>query len=311
MPKKVKRCMPIKTEETKIFKFLKKHYSDFPQSESDGTPTNKLCLKGHVLLVYLQNQSSPAITVRQVSSLFGITVTKLHILELVRNLNKYKSNLSKNLPLINQLCSEIFRPLPTATASNPDSTINNATSVPQTLTAEVPSASSNSSIDGDDMAPRSLIPPTEESSACSYILRGNVKMTPREKTLKRRLSLLSQFRRDEKCKYRKTVADLKSKSNFQPKLIKTLKRTIRRQRVRITALKNEIKEFRVEARVKQCAKMKLLYLKERKKNQELLKQLKKSHSQKEVAERDELIHFLQNEKLLLEERLEELEEDKN
>uniref|UniRef100_A0A2C9KW93 Uncharacterized protein n=1 Tax=Biomphalaria glabrata TaxID=6526 RepID=A0A2C9KW93_BIOGL len=238
MPKSRKiysRSITKHLENLDIYKSLIEQYNDIPLPGSGET--NKLCLKGHVLLIYLQNERSPTATAKVISSCFGFPLSK-RLISLVHKLNlntlvKYKTTLNKNSKSILDICSQIFYRLPSETVLNPSLALTSVTETPHSITetslsttvtslstTETPLSTTVTSLS------TTALPLSPTNPKTCLTVRSNDDLTPRKICLKRRLSVLSQARKEEKSKYRKTISELNLKSLSQPSLIKNLKQTV-------------------------------------------------------------------------------------
>lgn len=109
MPKPKKTPPGATLKDSNLFKFLTEHYSDLPQPGSGDT--TKLCLKGHALYIFIQNDSSYTTASKRISSSFGLSCSRAmtKLTGLVQcTLKKYRTQLNKKLEEIQTICAQVF-----------------------------------------------------------------------------------------------------------------------------------------------------------------------------------------------------------
>ncbi|XP_065678571.1 uncharacterized protein LOC136093528 [Hydra vulgaris] len=250
-------------------------------------------------------------TEKNIFERFGLPTSKYQIRHLIGcSINKYKKTISRDMKKFKKICSEVF--------------FNSVslTILPDIEAVTVPTAVYNASFTSSSLDCLTPIGPNSIAESCADSLSNsgtssfdsqlfpklrNDQLTPRKKVLKQRLSILANEVATKSPKHKKDLKTLREKIRSKPYRLKQLNQTIARKEITTRQLREKLN--------KNCSNLKLKQLQNA--NLYLKRQLVSAQNQlssvtailkKQLVDKNVEIQVLQNDMLILQEKLESIQE---
>ena len=301
--------------------YLMANFDAQPEASNSGS-----CKNGHVLLIYVQNAKSIVKTIDIVNERFAFKPTYSNVQNLVYRTDKYKNlHREADAQKFNDICEEVFmvrcNPHPSATSQSSDSEMTPTVSGPlhSAMTTIIGSEPVHSSLFGMTTIARSeqiqlpsyamTISPEHPTN---YSLRSDV-VTPRKALLRKRLLFVSKTRNDIHRQYQGSLKKLRKTLQSLPYRNRVLKQKVERKDATIKMLRATLRAVKSERGLNTA-----FHIKQLKQGNEKLKMARKSRCVQVhkteiyrdltnlLTQKDEIIRALENEKLMLEDKMEQL-----
>ncbi|XP_047146716.2 uncharacterized protein LOC124819371 [Hydra vulgaris] len=256
---------------------------------------NMGCRNGHVLHILATNNDSYQVTVELISKYFNINISPNQILQLVRKSKVFVKAFSRNSKQFIDIANMLFEYQPTTSAVTQTSQLITTSNHIATCSSFFSQQITVSSLSNSDSSQESI-----------SRLRAD-QVSPRKKIMRKRLTILENEIAVKKRKHKEDLKGLREKAKARPYRLKYLNQVIARKEKIIHQLRKKLKENFLNIQLKKLQNQ-IFYLKQQLTFTETKFFNQKTMLSQQLADKNSAILVLQNDILVLQEKLEDIQQ---